>query len=230
MIGDALRTDIEAYAARRHQNPVFSMAERGTLTSEMMRRYIGCVHYMIRRTPVHLTRARERALELGDARLAAHFEQKLEEERGHDAWSAQDLASLAQMTSAPVEGDVPAAAMALGAYVEERIEEDPVLHLAYMAFAEYLTVILAPEWLGLLETRCGIPRTSVTVIDNHLELDRAHAEEAFCLADDLVGDPRKLGRMREALAGAIRFYDACCQEAVAAVDADEAGGRRVPAA
>ncbi len=43
-------------------------------------------------------------------------------------------------------------------YLEETIDRDPALYLSYILFAGYLLVVLAPEWLVLLEERCGIPR------------------------------------------------------------------------
>lgn len=221
MIGDALRTDIESFAARKRNNPVFFMAENGTLTSEMVRRYIACVHYMISLTPAHMTRARERALTLGDEKLADHFAHKLEEELGHDVWSERDLESLTRLAAATTSAEVAPSAKRLGAYIERIIDEDPALYLSYIAFAEYMTVMLAPEWLALIEERCGIPRAALTVIDNHVELDRDHAEEAFALMDDLVGDPRKLGRMRKALADAIALFEGYCAEVTAEDHSDE---------
>lgn len=212
MIGDALRTDIESFAARRRDNPVFRMAEEGTITFGMVRRYIACIHHMIKLTPVHLTRARERARALGDEALAAHFEHKLVEETGHDVWAEEDLESLSRMMNAPVVDEAAPSAKRLGAYIEGVIDEDPALYLAYIAFTEYMTVIIAPEWLALLEERCGIPKTALTVVDKHVELDRDHAEEAFAQMDDLVGDPRKLGPMRKVLADTIELVTAYCHE------------------
>ena len=92
------------------------------------------------------------------------------------------------------------------------IDDDPALYLAYILFAEQLVVILGPEWLELLEARCGIPRSSMTVIGNHAELDKEHVESALEEIDDLVGDPRKLPRMRDALRRSIGFFDRFCVE------------------
>ncbi len=91
MIGDALRMDIECYAGQRHRNPLFAMAVAGTLTPRIVAGYLSSVRFMIRHTPLHLRRARQRACELGDVALAAHFEAKLAEEIGHDVWADRDL-------------------------------------------------------------------------------------------------------------------------------------------
>jgi pyrroloquinoline quinone (PQQ) biosynthesis protein C len=82
-------------------------------------------------------------------------------------------------------------------------------------FAEYLTVLLGPPWLALLEERCGIPQSSMTVIANHAEEDRHHVEEALDEIDALVADPRKLRRMREVLLDSCGHFDRFCEEVTA---------------
>lgn len=213
MIAAALREEIETYARRcRQKNPIFRMAAEGTLSKATVTRYIANVHFLIQHTPDYLARARDRAEALGDAPLAQHFAHKLAEEIGHDAWSERDLASLGRMTGSTADVRVTSAIRRLVELVAEMIDEDPVLYLAYIAFAEYLIVILGPEWLALLERRCGIPMSSMTVIGNHVELDRDHAEEAFDRIDDLVGEPQKLRPMRKALVDTLALFDEYCME------------------
>lgn len=214
MIGNALRIDIEKYAADlSRRNVLFATTQAGTLSRDMLRRYLASIHFMLTLTPIHLAKAARRARELGAEPLARHFEQKLIEEVGHDAWAEQDLRSLEVERSART-ADVTNAVRELAAYLEQTIEQNPAWYLAYIAFAEYLTVIKGPELLDLLETRCGIPKASMTAIDNHVELDRDHAEEGFAVVDDLVTDPRMLPAMREAMATSMRHFDAYCAEAV----------------
>ena len=214
MIGNALRIDIEKYAADlSRRNVLFATTEAGTLSRDMIRRYVASLQFMLSLTPIHLTRAARRARELGDEQLARHFEEKLGEEVGHDAWAEQDLRSL-QVERSARTADVTRAARELAGYLEEAIDRNPALYLAYIAFAEYITVMKGPEWLDLLETRCGIPKTSMTAVDKHVDLDRDHAEEGFAVVDDLVTDPRMLPQMREALATSTQHFDAYCAESV----------------
>lgn len=212
MIADALRTEIERYAARRHQNPLFVLAEEGRLTRATVARYIANVHYIIQYTPTYLVRARALATTRGDATLAAHYEQKLGEEVGHDTWSGNDLESLTRLVAQRPNVEVTDAMVGMVRWLASIIDEDPALYLAYIAYAEYLVVLLGDEWLALLDARCGIPRTSMTVIDNHVELDRDHADDAFARIDALVGDPRKLPRMRQVLLETLERFDAFCEE------------------
>jgi len=163
-------------------------------------------------TPAHMTRARERAEALGDARLAAHFRHKLGEELGHEVWAEEDLRSLQSERIART--DVLESARNLARSNEALIEDHPALYLVYIAFVEYFTAIHGPAWLQLLEERCGIPQSSMTAVGKHAELDREHAEEGFAVLDDLVEDPAMLPRMRAALSRSIALFEAQCAEVV----------------
>jgi hypothetical protein len=211
MISDALRTDIETWASRKDDRALFRMAKNGTLTKAMVTKYIANVTWMIRNTQKHLRTARDRARSSGNQALTAYFSEKVREEAGHDAWGDADLVSLTKMVSAPAMVPTPSIE-ALDAYVAKVIDENAVLYLPYIAFAEYITVLLGPELLTYIEERCGVPRTAMTIIDKHVELDREHAEEAFGVIGDLVGDPRMLAPLRRALAEMLRHFDGFCED------------------
>ncbi|MBX3260361.1 MAG: hypothetical protein KIS78_08240 [Labilithrix sp.] len=211
MIADALRADIETFAkTKSRQNLLFQMAEGGNVDAVCIRAYLTNLHYLLRHTPICLVRARKLALARGDHELAEHFKHKLVEEAGHFRWAEDDLASLPTSVEAS-PGVLPSMERHV-AFVVETIDEDPTLFLAYILFGEYFTVVVGPEWLRLLEERCGIPRSSMTVIDKHIEIDRGHVEEALDSIDDLVGDPRMLPRMREVLRDSMDHFYAFCTE------------------
>jgi pyrroloquinoline quinone (PQQ) biosynthesis protein C len=213
MIGNALGTEIAKYAVEmRRSNPLFTKAQDGSLTADRIAHYLANIHHLIRHTPIYLARARDRARALGDARLAAHYQHKRGEEVGHDVWAERDIERVSVQAIKPVIREVMPAIDSLIDYLAATIDEDPALYLSYILFTEQLIVILGPEWLMLLEERCGIPRSSMTVIDNHAELDKEHVEEALEEIDALVGDPRKLPQMRSALRASIAFFDQFCVE------------------
>lgn len=216
MIATALKQEIESYVpTMRNENPLFVRASNGTLRKQHLVHYLGSVRFLIDHTMIHLARAAQRARDVGDERLASHFEHKAIEEIGHEQWARQDLHRL----QGQGDGPLPVPAMIeLVLSIEQTIDRDPVLHLAYMLFAEYFVTLLGPEWLSLLEERCGIPRESVSVIGKHAELDREHAQEAFELIDALVGDPHKLEAMRAVVSNTISLFGRFCAEAVAAGD------------
>jgi pyrroloquinoline quinone (PQQ) biosynthesis protein C len=213
MIANALRVEIERYAAHMPRtNPLFYKAQDGTLTPACMTRYLANVHFLISHTPIYLVRARDRARQLGDGPLAEHYEQKRGEEQGHDAWADRDIERMSAASTTPAKRDVSQSIRELVAFLATTIDEDPALYLSYILFAEYLIVLLGPEWLRMLEERCGIPRSSMTVIGNHIELDREHVEEALDQIDALVANPRKLPRMRQVLAQTLTYFDRFCAD------------------
>lgn len=237
MIADALRADIEVFAKEKcRNNLLFRMAEEGTVGVACIRAYLVNLHHLLRYTPLCLARARKRALALGDQTLADHFRHKLVEEAGHFRWAEEDLASLPTIeANAGVLGSMERHV----AYVIEIIDENPALFLAYILFTEYFTVVLGPEWLALLEERCGIPRSSMTAVDKHIELDRDHVEEALDNIDDLVSDPTMLPRLRETLAESMDNFYAFCTELAethdrvsqsSLIDDDDVGIAEAPAA
>lgn len=212
MISYALRTDIEKWAARRDENPMFKMARESGLSKAMVTRYIANVTHMVRLTADHLRMARDHARARGDHRLAAHYEHKLAEEIGHHEWGEADLESLSKLTVSPACASITPSIERLAKYIDVAIREEPAFYLAYLAFTEYVTILLGPELLALIETRSGVPRSSMTLIDNHIELDRDHVEEGWAVIDDLITDPLQLPRMRRALAEMIAHFDDFCVE------------------
>jgi hypothetical protein len=223
MIGNALRVEIDRYAVEmRRSNPLYMRAADGTLTADCIATYLANIHHLICYTPTYLTRARDRAAALGDAKLTAHYQHKRGEEVGHEAWAERDLQRVAPQAIRPVERNAVPSMHALIDYLARLIDHDPALYLSYILFAEHLLVVLGPEWLEMLETRCGIPRSSMTVIGNHIELDKEHVEEALEQIDILVGDPRKLPDMRRALRATMAHFDQFCVEVTAAEDEDDA--------
>jgi hypothetical protein len=229
MISDALRIDIEKWSVRKDENPVFHRARTGRLTRAMITRYIANVTYMIGLTPRMLMHARDEARKRNDQPLAQFFQQKLEEETGHVEWGEADLESLTKVAVAPTSTATTASIEAMAKYLTSTIDRDPALYLAYVAFTEYITVLLGPELLSSIEEHCGVPRTSMSVIDNHIVLDQGHVEENFGIIDDLVPDPRKLSPMRNTLSDIFGFFDGFCRE-VALTDANDESTRHVSAA
>lgn len=231
MIGHALRLHIERSALQaRTTNPLLVRAELGSLGAEHLTHYLRGLHALLHSTPIHMALARAAALAAEDLPLAAHLAHKASEEEGHDAWAAADLQTVSSGRASVADG-VPASMRGFIAWITSTIEEDPRLYLGYMLFAEYVTVLLAPEWLDLLEARCRIPRSAMTAIDKHVQLDRDHVEEAIDVIDALVADPTRLGRMRAIVGEAFVRYEAFCTEIVALGDRDlEESARHAPAA
>lgn len=208
MISGVLRNDIEAYVREaRATNPMYRRVSEGSLEREKVGRYLVNVLHLLRHTPPYLERARERARELGYQALADYFDQKIDEEVGHDQWAVSDIQHFTTVLNVQCRDVVMPSLASMLAYLRDLIDEDPTLYLAYILFAEYVTVLEGPELLKLLEERCGIPQQYMSAIGNHVELDKEHVEEGLDAIDALVGDPAYLSPMRQALRRSIRYFD-----------------------
>jgi hypothetical protein len=215
-IGNILKLEIERYAAGRvRSSQLFRAAQGGWLTSEHIRKYVSGILFQIRGTMTVLGRAEDRARAAGDHDLAAYYQHKLIEERGHDRWAENDLESL--HTSGPDGGyDSTSAIGRLVAYLRTIVDQDACLFLSYIFLAEYLTVLVGPDWLQALEAKCGIPSTKVSVLANHVELDREHVIEDVRIIDALVVSRRKEAPMLEVLRRSIGYYEEFWNEVMSA--------------
>lgn len=211
MIADALRVEVEIFAkTRMRENILFKMTEAGQVDASCMRTYWTNLHFLLRETYRCLKHAHRSARAKGDVALADFYQQKLEEEVGHWQWAEEDMANLP--ATAPSDTGVLPSMRRYVAFTMRTIDDNPTLYLAYMLFAEHFTVVLCPEWMDLLEKRCGLPRSAMTVIDKHVALDVGHVEEALATIDDLVDDPAMVPRMREVLQSSMDHYFDFCTE------------------
>ena len=223
MIGDALRVELERYAATlEQQNPLYLAAKRGAFTPEVASRYLVNVRHLIRHTSPHLRRARARALARGARALADHYDHKLAEERGHDLWADHDLEKLRTCFGTSGRAGIVPALTALLEFLERTIDRDPALYLAYVLFAEYVIAARGGEWLAVVRDVCGIPIGAMSVIARHAELDREHTHEGFETIDALVTEPAMLAPMREVLLASRDLFEGFCREIVSDACSTEA--------
>ncbi len=222
MIGDALRVELERYAATlEQQNPLYLAARRGAFTPGVASRYLVNVRHLIRHTSPHLQRARARALAKGDRALADHFSHKLSEEYGHDLWAECDLQELGSRFGTSDSAGVVPALDELLRFLEQTIDRDPALYLAYILFTEYVIAARGSEWLAVVQDVCGVPTESMSVIANHAELDREHTHEGFETIDALVTNPTMLAPMRAVLLASRDLFHRFCEEIVSSAPGAE---------
>jgi hypothetical protein len=234
-IASIIKREIDEYARTiPRTNRLYLAAEGGRLTQGHVKTYVSGILVQIRGAMDVLRRAERRAELVGNAPLAAFLRHKLSEETGHDVWAVRDLDTMPDAETAaegdrdeasPPESRVRAqprgggAIEQLLAYLDEVVLEEPTLFLSYMFLAEYLTVAVGGSWLRLLEDKCGIAQTRVTVVANHVELDREHVAEAMSVLDDLVGDRDLAPRMLEVVRESLRFYESFWDEVLATTQA-----------
>jgi pyrroloquinoline quinone (PQQ) biosynthesis protein C len=209
-IGNLIKNEIEHYASTRvRTHELFRATERGSLSEQQVKAYVSGILFQIRGNMAVLRRAEQRALAAEDYELAAHYRHKLGEERGHDRWAERDLQSLPGSVAAYGSGDSTNALALQGlvTYLRTIVDQDACLFLSYIILAEYMTVLVGPDWLRALESKCGISPAKLTVLTNHIELDREHVVEGVRVIDALVTSPEKRGPMLEVLRKCMACYE-----------------------
>jgi hypothetical protein len=211
MIVQTLKRDIEQYAARLERaHPLMQKARSGTLPAAALAAYISNLLFSIRHNYPHLDLARRRAAELGQGAVAAYYAQKFAEEYGHDQWAEQDLDRLSADFDVP--RSAPSESLAeLMDYLNGVIERDPRCYLAHTLFIEYLTVLAGPGFLNAVEAGCGIPRSHLSVIARHVELDQHHVAEALAEMETLTSGVDETALL-ETLHQSMRCFESFCDE------------------
>ncbi len=214
MNSDVLRADIEAYAARlRADGGLLDAARRGELRPDAVAAYVSGLRYLIAHTPTMLDLAMQVARDAHRPDLVEHFAQKNLEEQGHERWADDDLRGLSARFAIARPADSSPALRRLIDFLRTVTRENPANYLAYMLLAEYVTVLVGPEWMAALERACGISKSLLTVVDHHVELDAEHALEGSDEIDRLT-ENRDLASMRATIARSSEYLDQFCGELV----------------
>ncbi|HMJ16622.1 MAG TPA: hypothetical protein VK524_34645 [Polyangiaceae bacterium] len=208
MIGQQLKVEIEEYAERlRGSSNLLRRARQGTLGRPAVLAFLWNIRYVLRETPSYLALARGVAEERGQRELAAFYEQKIADESGHDRWADQDLVSLDPKLDL-VRSTPPMEPLSeLMVFLRSTIRREPADLLVYMLFAEYLTVLLGPDWIAALESHCGIPASSMTSIGKHVELDKDHVQDDLATLRALLPRDADVVRLQETLRCFMAYWE-----------------------
>ena len=160
-----------------------------------------------------LSLARDSAEQWGDLELRRFFQHKLGEEHGHDQWAESDLKEMGAHFGSSVGAtrEPCRAILALVRDLERAIRVAPASYLAYILFAEYITVLMGPVWVDALREHCGVPADALSVVSRHAELDREHVAECVAEFDALLAAsdaPRAFDTLRVAMS----HFEAFCDE------------------
>jgi hypothetical protein len=137
----------------------------------------------------------------------------LGEEHGHDAWAESDLRAMGTHFGAVVVAErAPCRAiLALVQDLERAIASAPSSYLAYILFAEYITVLMGPVWVNALREHCGVPAEALSVVSRHADLDREHVAECVSEFDALLATS-EAERTFETLRLSMRHFESFCDE------------------
>jgi hypothetical protein len=187
MFSEKVKSEIEQITKNIIKKNIFiKKARDGELTNGHVYRHLKNIKYSINFTPIHLQAATKRSRELGLLDVAVFMEDKYKEEFGHEKWVDTDLLNFESSSQSNPNSELTKGIIDLIKYVETLVHGDPTLYVAYITFLEYFTVLAAPELLDYVENRCGISKSTLSVIANHGELDKDHTEDDFKAIEDLV--------------------------------------------
>ncbi|MDP8904642.1 MAG: iron-containing redox enzyme family protein [Chloroflexota bacterium] len=155
---------------------------------ELYAEYLFTSHCIIRASVPLMQRARERAAVLRDDPVASivadYFATHIEEERGHDEWLLEDMASLGVTREEVLTRPPSAAAAALVGAQYYWIEHyHPVALLGYVALLEGYPPVAAE--IEELRRRTGYGADAFRTLSLHGELDPRHGEELDHVLDTL---------------------------------------------
>lgn len=185
-----MRKSVEAYWDYIQTQDEYNLSILdGTLTPEMLSHFLVNIHILVQHTPIHLRLAEKIAGERGLTELKDYFALKFVEESGHDKWAEDDIARLKKQKKDVATSETADSSMkALLNNIEGLIRKDPYLYLPYIFFAEYLTVLYGPKMNKALIEKCGYLPKSMTVVENHAELDKEHVNEWEEVIEDIVDE------------------------------------------
>jgi len=140
------------------------------------RRYLRAMHALTTASVPLLERAAAACARLDDdwaPALAAYFAGHAEDERGHDAWLLEDLATAGEPAGSPLP---PPLVVELAGSQYYRIEHrHPAALLGYLAVLEGQAP--SPVLAGALAARTGLPAAAFRTVREHADLDAEHLAE-----------------------------------------------------
>lgn len=211
-IAQLLSSEIENFSLRlRREHPLMAAAQQGKVEPTTVLRYLVGIRYLLRHSLPHLELASDLAASGGLVELAGFFRIKREQEAGHDIWAENDIAEMVRRYQLTCP-EPPTSMTALVAYVETIIRKDPSHYLAYVLLAELFTVQAGTAWVEALVGRCGIPRSALTAISKHVELDQHHVAEGIREIDLLLGEVSDPEPILAALRGAMTCFEEFFEE------------------
>jgi hypothetical protein len=141
--------------------------------------YLAAMHEVIIASVPLMETALSVAFRREERELADYLGGHIQEERGHDAWLRDDLATLGRAPGRPSA----AAAALVGAQYYWVIHDHPVALLGYIAVLEGFPPTGA--LLDHLRVTTGLPDAAFRTLWHHAELDLGHRAELDALLDRL---------------------------------------------
>lgn len=211
-IADLLLTEISSFAERlQREHPLMHAALQGRVTPSTVASYLAGIKCLFEHTLIDLSTVASVARQHDLPELVAYFQHKYREEDGHARWAESDLKEL-ERSFGVTASCVPTSMLRWVAFTDEVVRTHPYRYLAYVLFAEYVTVLAGGAWVNALGDRCGIPLAALSSIARHVELDQLHVDEGRDEINHLlrhVSDPTPF---LMTLQRAMSHFEAFCDE------------------
>ncbi len=202
-----LTQQIESFAEHtRTNNLFFTQVTEGKLTPDQLARFLYTAYYLVLHTPIHLHLAKDQAEQRGNVALTNFFDSKIKEEFAHQVWAVQDLTALMKEYGIKELPEPVPAVKELASFITDTSRKDPALYLPYILLAEYFTVLVGPYWTNKLTEKCHIPANLVSIIGNHVELDKDHVKHDLAELRELLQSDTQVN-YGEVLSASMVLYD-----------------------
>lgn len=211
-IADLLISEISSFAERlQREHPLMQLALQGRVTPSTVGSYLAGIKCLLEHTPIHLEIAASVSLQHGLLELAEYFEHKLREEAGHARWAEDDLDEMQRAFGITASG-VPNSMQNMVAFIETLVRNQPCHYMGYILFAEHMTVEAGGVWVKALGDHCGIPRSALSSVAKHVELDQLHVAAGREEINHLLGHVRDAAPFLATLRCAMSHFEAFCDE------------------
>jgi hypothetical protein len=156
---------------------------------ELYPEYLFALHSVIRASVPLMETARDRARSMSAAdpvaaRLMEYLDEHIDEERDHDEWLLEDLASLGvDRSTVTARVPSPTVARAVGAQYYWVLHYHPVALLGWIGLLEGYPP--TPATIDELMARTGYEPQAFRTLSAHAELDIGHGDEVFATLDQL---------------------------------------------
>lgn len=174
------------------RSKAFELISTGSITRRQYAAVLRQIFHNVRENPQFMTLATSRFR--GDQReVIKSLMRHALSESGHEDLALHDIEALGEDISAiPYERPLPAT-FAMRASAFHMIEHhEPVACLGYMFHLEYTPTQLGQKYIAALE-KSGIPRSAMTFLAEHAEVDVAHCKLMEMYCENLVRTPEQLG-------------------------------------
>lgn len=213
----ALQECFAEVSAEFAASPAVARLASGQFTVAHYKEYLRQVYYYTRETPQLLTLA---AGHLGgsDHEMVELLLTHAAEESGHDQWALNDLAALGEdVGTLPAGNPLPECLAFIAFTYYQILYRDPVAHLGYVYFLEFLPTSSGALYIDLLE-RLRVPKSAMSFLLEHIKVDAGHNQLMGRYTERLIRTETDLEAVQYSMRVTGKLYAQLLQAAIEQAD------------